>query len=107
MRVDEGLDDQGGAASGRFELTVEDQGRLGWVKMALYAALSALTFGAVELYPKIFVRVRDRLTGEEVVTQTWTSPGVAEEAVAQLREDLDRLTADEFWRRWSPRQQRP
>ncbi len=91
-------------ASERFELVVEDEGRLGWVKMALYAAIFALTFELLDLYPKIFVRVRDRVTGTELLTQTWRSPGSAEDALAQLQVDLDRLTPDEFFRRWSHRQ---
>ena len=68
MNSDDGNDDQGGAASERFELTVEDEGRLGWLKMALYAAICALTFGVLDLYPRVFVRVRYRVTGTEVLS---------------------------------------
>lgn len=104
MNQGDGNEERSGAASERFELVVEDEGRLGWVKMALYAATFVLTFGLLDLHPKIFVRVRDRVTGTELLTQTWTSPGSAQEALAQLRVDLDRLTPEEFLRHWSPRQ---
>ncbi len=79
MNPVDGNDERGGVASERFELIVEDEGRLGWAKMALYAAISALTFGLLDLYPKIFVRVRDRTTERDLLTQTWTSPVSAEE----------------------------
>lgn len=60
-----------------------------------------ITFGSVELYPKATVRVRDRVSGEDVVTQTWSHPRGTGEAIAQLQEDLVTLTPDAFLDRWS------
>lgn len=89
-------------AGARFELIVEDEGRVGWAKAMLYAFVFYITFGSVELYPKATVRVRDRISGEDVVTQTWSHPRGASEAIAQLQEDLVQLTPDAFLDRWSP-----
>ncbi len=90
-----------GTAGDRFELVVDDEGRIGWLKAVIFAFVGGVTFGTVELYPKATVRVRDRISGDDVVTQTWRDPRDTTEAIAQLEEDLMYLTPDDFLHRWS------
>ena len=88
-------------ASERFDLTVESEGTVGWLKAPIFALVAYVSQGAVELYPPTIIRVIDRDTGEEKMTQVWRTPSAVDAAVKRLRADLDQLTVLEFLESWA------
>ena len=86
-------------ADDQFEIVVEDEGIIGWLKMPFLAALAYL---GIEVHPKTNLRILHRRTRRRILSQTYTRPAEASRAIERFEAELPELTVEEFLAKWAP-----